>query len=88
MKLDEIATIIVETVGETKQELEETGHFIQSVIDIALQVMTALQSVDFRIERGRALENTLEDEVKARVIDKIILKSGLLKDVEHKDVLI
>lgn len=85
MKLDEIANIIEETVGETRQELEETGHFIQSVINVALQVLSALQSVDFRLERGRALENTFIDEVKARVIDKIIVKARMLKDEEHKD---
>lgn len=79
MKLDEIATIINETIEETKIELEATGHFIQSVIDIALKVMSALQSVDFRIERGRALENTVEDEIKARVIDKIVLQAKLLE---------
>lgn len=79
MQLNEIATIINETIEETKTELEETGHFIQSVIDIALKVMSALQSVDFRIERGRMLENTLEDEIKAHVIDKIVLQAKLLE---------
>jgi len=80
MKTEEIVEIIEETIEETKQDLEATGHFIQSVIDISLQVMAALQSVAFNVERTRALEPTIEAEVKSRVIDKIIEQEGLLKE--------
>jgi high-affinity nickel permease len=80
MKIEEITTIINETIEETKADLEKTGHFIQSVIDISLQVMAALQSVAFQIERTRALEPTIENEVKAQVIDKIVKHEGLLKE--------
>jgi len=80
MKTEEIVEIIEETIEETKQDLEATGHFIQSVIDISLHVMAALQSVAFNVERTRALEPTIEAEVKSRVIDKIIEQEGLLKE--------
>ena len=86
MRLDDISTIINETIEETKQELEATGHFLQSVIGIALQVMTALQSVNFQVSRPRALEkNTLENEIEAKILDKVINHVNLLKDEEHKD---
>jgi len=80
MKTEEIVEIIEETIEETKQDLEATGHFIQSVIDISLQVMAALQNIAFNVERTRALEPTIEAEVKSRVIDKIIEQEGLLKE--------
>jgi hypothetical protein len=83
MNIEDMTTIIEETIEETRQDLEATGHFIQSVIGIALQVMTALQSVNFQVSRPRALENnTLENEIEAKILDKVI---NLLKDEEHKD---
>jgi hypothetical protein len=75
MNIEEMTAIIEETIEETRQDLEATGHFIQSVIDISLQVMTALQAVSFNVQRSRSIGTTPEDEVKARVIDKIILKA-------------